>query len=165
MTNRQIIAVVLCSLLLAGVIIFIFFKYIYKNAKPVANNISYESATVDNFSNANKITSRPVLMGLEKKFINDEELYYDDQNLYALNNIGQIATFKLLQIKELSRTTTQINNSVVWQIILLQADGSEVNFKFTHNYTIWNKNFYHFYQKVKEINPTAIKSKWNLWKM
>lgn len=165
MTDQQIIIIVLCNILIAGIIIFIVFKYIYKNAKPTVNNIAYGSATVGNLSSAIKISSRPFLFGLEKKFINSEELYFDDQNLYAANKEGQIATFSLLTIKELSCTSVQINKRPVWQIILLQDNADDINFKFTHNYSLWNKSFYHFYLKVQEINPDAVKSKWSLWRM
>ena len=112
-----------------------------------------------------KISTRPFFFGLEKKFIADDEFYFDDTNFYAITKDSNKTVFKLTDIIEISKTSIQINNSRIWQVKVKDENANEVIFKFAHNYTFWNKNFILFYEKVKRINPTAIKSKWSLWTM
>lgn len=109
-----------------------------------------------------KISKKPFLFGLEKKIIDDHEFYFDDNYLYAVNSDHKAAKFNLKDITELSKTSVQINNSRIWQI-KINNNNEEIVFKFAHNYTIWNKNFLTFYNKIKELNPSAIQSKWNVW--
>ncbi len=112
----------------------------------------------------NKISKRPFLLGLERKVISNSDFYFDNENFYAINEKENTKTvFKLAEIIELSKTSIKINNRRIWQVKVNQVNGKEITFRFAHNYTIWNNNFHLFYKKVKSINPSAIKSKWNLW--
>jgi hypothetical protein len=113
-----------------------------------------------------KISSRPFLFGLEDNLVSDEDFYFDDINFYAIDNKQQRkAVFLLTEIIELSKTSITITNHRVWQVIIHGADNQKIVFKFTHNYTLWNKDFVKFYKKIEQINPAAIKSKWSLWTM
>lgn len=112
-----------------------------------------------------KISTRPFLFKLEKKLISEEELYFDEENFYAIKNKHQIATFKLTDITEVSKTFSEINNRKLWQIKIKRDNGKEIVFRFAHNYSIWNKNFLHFYKKIKLIKPNAIKTKWSIWNL
>lgn len=112
-----------------------------------------------------KISTRPFFFGLEKKFITDDAFYFDDTNFYAIDKDSKKAVFKLTDIMEISKTSIHINNRRIWQVKVTDENNKEVILKFAHNYTFWNKNFILFYEKVKHINPTAIKSRWNLWTM
>lgn len=141
-----------------------FYKKYIVEFKP-KNKITYEnSENLD--TGLKKISTRPFLFGLENKFLSDDEFYFDDENFYAINKEFKKAVFKLTDIAEISKTSLQINNRRIWQVKINDATTSqEITFKFAHNYTIWNTNFYHFYQKIRLINPDAIKSKWSLWKI
>lgn len=130
--------------------------------KPKNNKISYSNSESTNFQ-LKKISTRPFLFGLENGLISDDEFYFDDENFYAVNKQFQKAIFKLSDITEISKTSMQINNRRLWQVKIKQGTADEIVFRFAHNYTIWKKDFYHFYEKIKLINPNAIKSKWNLW--
>jgi len=142
----------------------IFYKKYIADFKP-KNKITYENS--ENLDiEIKKISTRPFLFGLENKFLSDDEFYFDNENFYAINKKFKKAIFKLTDIEEISKTSLQINNRRIWQVKINDAAISqEITFKFADNYTIWNTNFYHFYEKVRLINPNAIKSKWSLWKM
>ncbi|RWW96717.1 hypothetical protein [Flavobacterium cerinum] len=129
----------------------IYRKYII-GFKPKNNKITYSNSENTNFQ-LKKISTRPFLFGLEKGLISDDEFYFDDENFYAVNKEFQKAIFKLSDITEISKTSIQINNGRLWQVKIKQGTADEITFKFAHNYTIWNKNFYHFYEKIKLINP------------
>ena len=113
-----------------------------------------------------KISSRPwILFNFEAKWVSEDELYYDEENFYAINRENQKAIFKLTDIIELKRTSNIIRNAKIWQLKIKDKDNKEITFNFTHNYRIWNNNFPLFYNKLKEINPNKVKSKWSLWSM
>ncbi|RKE56573.1 hypothetical protein [Sphingobacterium detergens] len=134
--------------------------------KPKNNQISYEASTDLVGEEIRKISSRPFLFGLEDNLVSDEDLYFDDINFYAIDNKQQRkAVFPLTDIIELSKTSITITNQRVWQVIINGADNHKIVFKFTHNYTLWNKDFVKFYKKIAQVNPAAIKSKWSLWTM
>jgi len=142
-----------------------FYKKYIAGFKPKNNEITYVNSEDLNIK-LRKISTRPFLFGFENKFISEDDFYFDDENFYAVNKEFKKAIFKLTDIVEISKTSLQINNRRLWQVkINQQGTCKEIVFKFAHNYTIWNKNFYLFYEKVKLINPTAIKSKWSLWTM
>ncbi len=160
-------------IILLVMICFVFsmliFRKIYKKHiggfKPGDNKIIYSDDNL-NLKKLNKISTRPFLFGLEKKIISNYEFYFDDNNFYAINpKTTKKAVFLLTDITELGTTSIQINNRRIWQVKINQTNGKEIIFRFAHNYTIWNNNFCLFYEKVKTINPAAIKAKWNLWTM
>lgn len=111
-----------------------------------------------------KISQKPFLAGLEKGLVSSEDFYYDQSFFYAVDEAGNGSKYPLTDIAELSGTGTQINNSRIWQVKI--SKGSETReYRFVHNFSIWNKNFLNFYNKVKQISPQAVKSKWSLWRM
>jgi hypothetical protein len=83
--------------------------------------------------------------------------------LVAVNKQNEKAVFKLSEISELSRTSTLINNRKIWQIKINRENEPEIIFKFAHNYTIWNKNYPEFIERMNQINPKAVKTKFNLF--
>lgn len=134
--------------------------------KPKNSQISYEASADLVGEEIRKISSRPSLFGLEDNLVSDEDFYFDDINFYAIDNKQQRkAVFPLTDIIELSKTSITITNHRVWQVIINGVDNQKIVFKFTHNYTLWNKDFVKFYKKIAQINPAAIKSKWSLWTM
>ncbi|MCD9854550.1 hypothetical protein LUD75_07520 [Epilithonimonas sp. JDS] len=161
METLFLLAIVISGLGFGIIIIFEVYKQYIAGSKPKNYNLEYTSSNVQNL---NKISQRPFLFGLEKKIISDGEFYFDDENFYVLNDNNETAKFNLNSITELSRTSIRINNSTIWQVKINHKE-EKLIFKFAHNYTIWNKNFLLFYEKLKAINPTSIKSKWSLWKM
>ena len=147
------------ALLMIGEVIYKLITY----TKPENKNINYQPIQ-NNVEGLNKISSIPFLFGLEKKMVSDVDLYFDDQYLYAFSREGK-AQFPLSAITELKRTSTIINNRPIWCVKVKSENDEEIAFNFTHNYTIWNKNFVVFYEKIKALNPAAIKSTWTLWRM
>jgi hypothetical protein len=148
------------------VLFILIFRSYSAGFKPKNNHIIYETSADLVGEKIRKISSRPFLFGLEDNLVSDEDLYFDDINFYAIDNKQQRkAVFPLTDIIELSRTSMAITNHNVWQVIIHGADKHKIVFKFTHNYTLWNKDFVKFYEKIAQINPAAIKSKWSLWKM
>lgn len=162
-TDYYIILILISGLVFSFFLIREIYKKYIVDSKPKNNDINYVNSTEPNFDNLKKISTRPFLFGLEKKLISDDEFYFDDENFYAINKESQKAIFKLTDITEVSKTAIQINNRTLWQVKIKQSNDKEITLKFAHNYTVWNKNFYLFYEKVKAINPTVIKSKWSLW--
>ena len=158
-------------ILIASLVIFVLLSIvIYKKHSavfnPENNQINYKNATDLTGTELRKISSRPFLFGLEGNLVSDEDFYFDDTNFYAINTkYGRKAVFSLTDIVQLGRTSIIITNHNVWQITLQTVDKNKIVFRFTHNYTIWNKNFSVFHQKVKQINPAIVKSKWSLWTM
>ena len=53
-----------------------------------------------------------------------------------------------------------INKIRIWQISV-GIEGAEAMFQFANNYTIWNKNFKEFYDKLSNKNSIAVKTKWS----
>lgn len=153
------------SLLFGGLLVWMVYKTYLAGFNTENKNVIYTGVQTANAETPRKISTRPFLLGLEKKIIPEEEFYFDNENFYAINKAGQKATFKLTDITEISKTGIQINNRRLWQVKIRQADDSEVIFKFVHNYTLWNRNFLSFYEKVKRISPNAIKSTWSVWTM
>ncbi|MEO8933613.1 MAG: hypothetical protein ABI295_04840 [Xanthomarina sp.] len=112
------------------------------------------------------ISSRPfILFGFESKLVTEDELYFDDENFYAINKSHQKAVYKLTDITELSRTSINIRNQTLWLLKISDKNDNEITIRFAHNYRFWNKNFALFYKKLKTMNPTVLKSKWSLWRM
>jgi hypothetical protein len=158
-------------ILIAGLVIFILLSIVlYRKYaagfKPDNNQIIDQSSADLTMGELRKISSRPILLGLEDNLVSDEDLYFDDVNFYAINTKhNRKVVFPLTDIVELSKTSVIITNHHVWLVILQTKDNNKIVFRFTHNYTIWNKNFHVFYQKVNQISPSAVKSKWSLWTM
>ncbi|KFF08719.1 hypothetical protein [Chryseobacterium luteum] len=159
--NTYLSVIVFLGVVFAFLIVRIVYKKNRSGIRQENNKLNY---TNSDFQHLNKISARPFLFGLEKKIISDHEFYFDHENFYAVNPHHQTAKFNLKDITEISKTSVKINNSSIWQI-KINNNNEEVVFKFAHNYTIWNKNFLEFYRKVEELNPSAIKSKWNIWSM
>ena len=159
--DRYLIAVVLSSFVFAFLIGREVYKKYFVGFKPSNQNISYNNTIP---KNSIKISTKPFLFGLEKKLLSDDEFYFDNENFYAINPENKTAKFNLKDITELSRTAININNRTIWQV-KIKTENRELVFKFAHNYTIWNKSFRDFYDKIKALNPSAIKSKWSLWRM
>lgn len=143
--------------------VFVFKKSI--KSKPQNNHLIFSDTATINTQNLKEITTRPFLFGIENKIISDENLFYTNDELVAVNKQNEKAVFKLTEITELSRTSTIINNHKIWQIKINRENEAEIIFKFAHNYTIWNKNFPEFIERMNQINPKAVKTKFNLFSM
>ena len=111
-----------------------------------------------------KISSRPFFFGLEGRFISDESFYFDDNNLYISAKNRKAVKVPFDQITELKKTSMSINKIRIWQINV-GIEGAEAMFRFANNYTIWNKNFKEFYDKLSNKNSIAVKTKWSYWNL
>ncbi len=153
--------IITVSGLIFGLLVF---REVYKKyfiSLPSDQNVQYSSSGTEGML---KISGRPFFLGLEKKMVSADDFYFDDSYFYAVNKDRQTAKFSLEDITELSKTSYQINNSRIWQV-KISHQGEEAVFRFTHNYSVWNRNFVTFYHKIKEANPSVIRSKWSLWSM
>ncbi|SOD18350.1 hypothetical protein [Pedobacter xixiisoli] len=164
--DRMFIPLILLSSLVFSIILL---REVYKNFviefKPVQNTaIDYQSPANHELGSLRKISERPFFFGLEKKLVSDNEFYFDEQNFYAINKDGEQAIFPLKDIVELSGTSVTVSQRRIWKVYIDSPTG-KIEFKLAPNYTIWNKSFEIFYQKVKSINPEAVKTKWTLWRM
>lgn len=135
-------------------------EFVEKNS-----TIHFTDTKPSNIENLNKISQRPFLLGLEKKLVSNYTFYFDENYFYVFNNEGKEEKFALTEITEFSRTSLSINKRRIWNIKLKRLNESELSFKFTGNYTIFNKNFKTFYDKLKSVNPAAVKSEWSSWKV
>lgn len=161
MDNHYLIAIVISSFVVAFLIGREVYKKYFLDFKPKHQNINYNNSVPNHLI---KISTKPFLFGLEKKLVSDDEFYFDNENFYAINQEKRMAKFNLKDITELSRTAFNINNRNIWQV-KIKSENKELVFKFAHNYTIWNKSFLDFYDRITTVNPSAIKSKWSLWRM
>lgn len=160
-SGNTYLIVIAVSGLIFGLLVF---REVYKKyfiSLPLNSKVQYSSSGTEGML---KISGRPFLLGLEKKMVSADDFYFDDSYFYAVNKDGQHAKFDLKDITELSKTSYQINNSRIWQVKISHQE-EEVVFSFTHNYSVWNRNFVTFYHKVKVANPSVIRSKWSLWSM
>lgn len=165
MLNEESFMIILVSLnmLFATLIVYIIYKNFSRAKQNVSTDLNPNSSFFDS-KTVHKISQKPFLLGIEKRSISNEDFYFDQDYFYAVAPSGLFSKYLLTDIAELSGTATQINNSRIWQIKINRGlDLTE--YRFAHNYTIWNKNFYHFYVRMKEIKPEAVKSDWSLWRM
>ena len=119
-----------------------------KNNEMLFNNLQED---ID-IAQLKKISSRPFFFGLEGRFISDESFYFDDDNLYIIAKNRKAVKVSFTQIAELKRTSININKIRIWQISV-GIEGAEAMFRFANNYTIWNKNFKEFYDKLSNKIP------------
>ncbi len=162
--DSYVFIILILSLIFTTLLVRAIYKKHLARFKPKNSEILYSNPQVLN-TQLKKISTRPFLFGLESKFISNDEFYFDNENFYAINKKSGKAIFKLTDIIEISKTSLKINNRRLWQVKIKQENDKEVVFTFAHNYTIWNKNFSIFYERIKLINPNAIKTKWDLWSM
>lgn len=160
--NSYVVILIVFSIIFAALLFGLFFKKLFVGFKPNNSDMAYVNSQTPK-TEWKKISTRPRLFGLERKLVSDDELYFDDEHLYAINDKHQEATFKLTDITEVSKTSFEINNRRLWQIKIEPDNDAEIVFKFAHNYSLWNRNFSRFHKKMKLINPSAIKTKWSLW--
>lgn len=162
---------VIINTIFAVTILFLIYKYFRFSKQHILsdkklflrNDVVFANITFDN-DILLKISQQPFLFGIEQKLIANKDFFYDKDYFYVIGQDGAVDAYRLEDISELSRTSTQINNSRIWQIKISVATET-VEYRFVHNFSIWNKNFLKFYNKVKQIRPEAIKSKWSLWMM
>ena len=164
--NLYVLFLIILSLVFAIFVSLEIFKKVTLKIKPVKQNVEYENIDDKNLHELKIISSRPfILFGSESKLVSDDQLYFDQENFYAINKGNQKAVYKLTDITELSRTSINIRNQTLWQLKIKVKNDNEITIRFAHNYRVWNKNFVLFYDKLKTINPNVVKSKWSLWRM
>lgn len=119
-----------------------------KNNEMLFNNLQED---ID-IAQLKKISSRPFFFGLEGRFISDESFYFDDDNLYIIAKNRKAVKVPFERITEIKKTSMSINKIRIWQISV-GIEGAEAMFRFANNYTIWNKNFKEFYDKLSNKIP------------
>lgn len=116
-------------------------------------------------SEPKKISTTPILFGLESRFVSNQTFYFDDDYFYAVSEKGAVKIFKLSDLTELSRTGIIITNRSIWKVKFLSRNNEEIIYQFAHNYTLWNRSFAEFYAKIKKLKPEAVKSTWSWWRI
>lgn len=155
---------VACSFVVGAILIWFIYKKYAVNFKLLNRSFVHQDSTSIT-SELRKISFQPFLFGLENISVSKDDFYFDNENFYVVNKKSEQEVFKLTDITEISETDVKINNRRIWQVKVKQANRKEISFKFAHNYTLWNNHFVLFYEKIKGINPTAVKTEWNIWSM
>ena len=132
-------------LMMAGYIFFFFL-----NEKKQTNTIEFSEDLNTDFSCLKKISTK--------------NHYYYNGVFYILNNEQKAISIPFNDIIELKHTLLKVNNRRIWKLIALH-NNEQVEFKFRHNFTLWNKNFTQFLNELKIENPNATVGKFNLWTM
>lgn len=155
-------------LLRGALVLLILFVSVYGLYYIFKNSISLENKdqiiTIDKIGESRsfkKITSKPNIF---KSSVSDVDLYFNEEELCVVEPSGTQTIYPIKGITELKRTDVKISNATVWRIMVSTPDKS-IEFKFTHNARLWNKNFIEFYELLSSINPEVVKSKWSFMRM
>lgn len=115
--NLYVLFLIILSVVFAIFVSLEISRKVTLKLKPVKQNIEYKSIDEKNLQELQIISSRPfILFGFESKLVSDDELYFDQENFYAINRANQKAVYKLTDITELSRTSINIRNRTLWQL-------------------------------------------------
>lgn len=160
-----ILVLPLVSLIFAGLVGWEIYKKYKKEISGDNSNLKFTESINEIDSELKQISSQPFLFGLEKKFVDGYSYYFDENFLYVINKNKQQQKFDLKDITAFERTYFSINKRRIWKITVERTNESDLTYNFMSNYTIFNKNFKEFYESLKRLNPTAVKSEWTMWKI
>lgn len=96
--------------------------------------------------------------------VSDVDLFFSEKGLCVVSLEHRNIIYSLSSIVELKRTNAKISNATVWSIVVLEKE-ELVEFKFTHNVRLWNRNFVEFHRLLSKVNSTAVKTPWNYLRM
>ena len=168
----QILIVIFSVLLLGGIIWTLF----WRNPRKLS---SRELAAIDGISEASavkRLSVRPFLFWLERSFVSNESLWFDQDFIYVFDGQKLAARYKFEQILELEVTKIRINHARIWRICFAsgaselergstnkpEQDGAN-EYKFVPTASIFTPNFKEFLQILCEKNRGAIKTEPRFW--
>ena len=165
----QILIVIFSVLLLGGII----WTLLRRNPRKLS---SRELAEINEISEVKRLSVRPFFFWLERSFVSNENLWFDQDCIYVFSRQKLAAKYKFEQILTLEVTKIRINHARIWQIRFAsgaselkrgsankpeQDDASE--YKFVPAASIFTPNFKEFLQILREKNRGAIKTESRFW--
>ncbi|MCX8959586.1 hypothetical protein EHW64_20610 [Erwinia psidii] len=104
--------------------------------------------------NVRKISANTPI--LRKLGMNLEDYFFDDLFLYQIRNGETINKVPLEKIISIKLTGTVIANRRVWLVVChSEPDRTESAFRIVNNYTVFNRDFAAFLDRVRTANPSA----------
>ena len=165
----QILIVIFNVWLLGGIIWTLF----WRNPRKLSPR---ELAAIDGISEVKRLSVRPFLFWLERSFVSNESLWFDQDFIYVFSRQKLAARHKFEQILELEVTKIRINHARIWRISFaggaseLERDGTNKppqdgasEYKFAPAASIFKPNFKEFLQILREKNRGAIKTEPRFW--
>lgn len=168
----QILIVIFSVLLLGGIVWTLF----WRNPRRLSQR---QLAAIDGISEASavkRLSVQPFLFWLERSFVSNESLWFDQDFIYVFDGQKLAARYKFEQILELEVTKIRINHARIWRISFasgaseLERDGTNKppqdgasEYKFAPAASIFKPNFKEFLQILREKNRGAIKTEPRFW--
>jgi hypothetical protein len=157
MISEKISVIVIVSLSL--LIVFILIKYLIipelKKQRPNNHDLPYIHEKLD--INGLKKISKKSLFGIGKIFMDENEYYFDNNSLFEYVKKEKYFELPLIHITHIIKTTLQVNNQSVWQIIF-EFNGKKRQFKFLPSRAISNNNFIEFKKIIMDNHPSVRQS-------
>jgi len=88
-------------------------------------------------------------------------IWFDSNSIY-IGEKGSQSMVAITELESLEKTHNQLNNRYFWRLNY-HYNGQQCHLEFRNNYTLWNRNFKHFHNRLKEINPSAIRTAFHWW--
>ena len=165
----QILIVVFNILLIGGIIWALF----WRNPRELSPR---ELAAIDGISEVKRLSVRPFFFWLERSFVSNESLWFDQDFIYVFSRQKLAARYKFEQILALEVTKIRINHARIWRICFAggaselelggankpRQDGAS-EYKFVPAASIFTPNFKEFLQILREKNRGVIKTKSGFW--
>ena len=167
------ILIVIFSVLLIGGVIWTLFCRNPRKLNP------HRLAAIDGISEASavkRLSVRPFLFWLERSFVSNESLWFDQDFIYVFDGQKLAARYKFEQILTLEATKIRINHARIWRIRFAsgaselergsankpEQDGAS-EYKFAPAASIFEPSFKEFLQILREKNRGAIKTEPRFW--
>ena len=107
-----------------------------------------------------KISKKPFFVF--SSLVSPEDVYFDESNVYLTSKDSQIKAFPFSSLVSIKKTSKRYNNRYILEMHI-KHDETEYYIDFLSNYSIWNKNFYEFYNIIEEYDPNIFTVKWNIF--
>lgn len=160
--DNAVFLIPIAGLIFGGLVMREIYAYMKKEFTQKNSEIHFTQSSTATVENIFKISKQPFLFGLEKKIVSEYEFYFDDHSFYVENKDGRQKKYDLSEIIDFKQTSLSINNRRIWQISLKRINESVLTFRFTSNYTLFNKNFKKFYDILSRVTPSIIKNEWSM---
>lgn len=146
MSEKLIEILILIALIMffGGMFYNIFFK---NHAKLNARQL--DKIGVCEPKSVKRLSVYPYFIGLERFFITDVTLWFDENFIYIFNNDSLVSQYKFADVKQLKKTYLKINNIAIYKI---SFKNSEKIYKFARYQTLIRSNFNEFLQILNDKN-------------
>ncbi len=157
MISEKINVIIIISLSL--IITFTIIKYLIipelKKQRPNNDDLPYIHRKLE-IKGLKKI-SKKSLFGMGKVFMDENEYYFDNHFLFEYVKKEKYLKVPLVDITHIIKTTLEVNNQTVWQIIF-RFDGKKRQFKFLPSKSISDNHFIEFKKLIKQKHPKVQQS-------